>query len=135
MVELQETNMFADEELFGQYLTWTSEAIADMKALYAIVESQDGTAAVDVSAQLYSLAHNIKGMGTSFNFILMTEIGSSFCGYLKSFDGSQTLSKTILNAHIRALEVVLENRIVGDGGAKGTALLNRLKAIIDQELK
>ena len=28
--------MFADEELFGQYLTWTSEAIADMKALLKV---------------------------------------------------------------------------------------------------
>lgn len=126
--------MFADDELFGQYLTWTSEAIADMKALYLIVEKPDADSS-GVSDQLYSLAHNVKGMGASFDFILMTEIGSSLCGYLKSLGDSQSISAKVLHAHIRALEVVLENRIVGDGGAKGTALLNRLKAIIDQDLK
>ncbi len=131
MVNLQDTGAFADEELFNQYLSWTSNAIKDMKSIYDNLDHHEGSYA-DVASQFYDLSHNIKGMGASFNFLLMTQIGTSLCSYLQSYDDKAPLSKTVLNAHIRALEVVLDNRILGDGGEKGNALLSRLEMIVNQ---
>jgi chemotaxis protein histidine kinase CheA len=133
MRDFQDNDMYADKELFSQYLDWTADAIKDMKSLYDSVGLSDATDK-QVSDQLYGLAHNIKGMGASFNFSLMTQVGASLCDYLKRVESKAVLSKKVLNAHIRAFEVVLENRIIGDGGPKGTALLMRLEAIIDQEV-
>ena len=132
MNDVINTTMFEDDELLSQYIGWTSDAIKDMKALYDGLEAavQDQT---QVANKFYDLSHNIKGMGSSFNFILMTEIGTSLCAYLKNRLDKSALSKTVLNAHIRAFEVVLENRIVGSGGAKGNALITRLETITKEE--
>jgi hypothetical protein len=126
------TAMFEDDELLSQYIGWTSDAINEMKALYDGLEeaAQDHT---ETANKFYDLSHNIKGMGSSFNFILMTEIGTSLCLYLKNLQNKSALSKTVLNAHVRAFQVVLENRIVGNGGAKGNALISRLETIIKEE--
>lgn len=123
----QNTSYAGDEELVAQFLDWTGNAILEMRD---IVNGMDDTAAKDAesSTRLYDLSHNIKGMGTSFDYQLMTSIGTSLCKYIKTTDGD--LGKRAIDAHVRAFEVVLEHKIKGDGGEKGAALESRLAAII-----
>ncbi|UTW55638.1 hypothetical protein [Kordiimonas sp. SCSIO 12610] len=132
MIDSHDSDIFADDELFNQYLNWTADAIKDMKALFDSFDAMADKMS-EMSDQFYSLSHNIKGMGGSFNFILMTEVGTSLCTYLKAKNAESPLSKKVLNAHIRAFEVVLNNRILGDGGDKGRALLSRLSDIVSEE--
>lgn len=119
-----------DEELVNQFVSWTSEAVEEMRGITdALPDHSDGKAAE--ADRLYDLAHNIKGMGASFNFQLMTEVGSSLCVYIKKLEGP--MSRRAIDAHVRIFEVVLANKITGNGGEKGGALLGRLSDIIAEE--
>ncbi|NVJ70113.1 MAG: Hpt domain-containing protein [Alphaproteobacteria bacterium] len=123
----QNTSYAGDEELVAQFLEWTGSAMLEMRDIVngmADTEAKDA----DTSTRLYDLSHNIKGMGASFDFQLMTSVGTSLCKYIKTADGD--LSKRVIDAHVRAFEVVLEHKIKGDGGEKGAALESRLAAII-----
>ncbi|NVJ98782.1 MAG: hypothetical protein HWE25_11550 [Alphaproteobacteria bacterium] len=119
-----------DEELVGQFIDWTSDAVREMREIVDALPDQE-PADSGKADRLHDLAHNIKGMGSSFNFQLMTEIGLSFCVYLKGLN--ETLGKRVAESHVRAFEVVLQNRITGDGGEKGKALVGRLAEIVREE--
>ncbi|WP_417450346.1 Hpt domain-containing protein [Kordiimonas sp.] len=119
-----------DKELVDQFLSWTADAVKELREL---TDSLDGSEGPESSAadRIYDLAHNVKGMGSSFNYDLMTTVGTSLCRYIKN--GGDRLRPRAIDAHVRILEVVLENKIRGDGGEKGQALEKRLNEIIVEE--
>ena len=121
-----------EDELADQFVEWTQEALVEMRQL---VDALGSTITRDMSSmnKLYDLSHNIKGLGASFDFELMTSIGASLCGYLKKLKGTDSVSRRAIEAHARAFEVVLGHKITGDGGDQGDALKLRLQAIIHEE--
>jgi hypothetical protein len=119
-----------DEELVGQFLNWTGDAVKELRTIADGLEERQ-PAASDAGDRIYDLSHNIKGMGSSFNFDLMTAVGTSLCRYIKH--SGDTISAKVIDAHVRIFEVVLEHRITGDGGEKGAALQKRLAEIIASE--
>lgn len=119
-----------DEELVSQFLSWTGDAVKELRTIAdGLEDRQDATSGA--AERIYDLSHNIKGMGSSFNFDLMTTVGTSLCRYIKH--GGSTISAKVIDAHVRIFEVVLEHRITGDGGEKGAALQKRLADIIAAE--
>jgi len=121
-----------DDELVTQFVDWTEEAVVELRQIVDAFTDPTVRSA-DSMARFYDLSHNIKGMGTSFNFDLMTAVGTTLCAYLKNLRATDPVSKRVLEAHTRTFEVVLQNRIVGDGGAQGTALKLRLQTIVQEE--
>ena len=121
-----------DAELLSHFLTWTSDAVIEMREIVEALPSEAARGDRPTS-RFYDLTHNIKGMGSSFDFDLMTAIGVSMCGYFKGIPDGGPVNKRILESHVRAFEVVLENRIKGNGGEQGIALRHRLDAIIIEE--
>jgi len=130
--EEKEVSYSDDDELVTQFVDWTSEAVVELRQIVDDFAEPGLRGSVEVS-RLYDLVHNIKGMGGSFNFNLMTVIGTGLCAYLKAMDDAHSVSKRVLEAHIRAFEVVLENRITGTGGVQGETLKLRLQAIVQEE--
>ena len=123
--------MKIDEELQANYLQWTQSALADMRAHHNKLCRDPGNEAI--VKDIFSIAHNIKGMGASFGFPLMTETGVSFCRYIRSLDG-KPIEVDVIDAHIRSLEVILSNRIQGDGGDIGKELIDSLTTMVDRSL-
>ncbi|SDE61374.1 MULTISPECIES: hypothetical protein [Kordiimonas] len=119
-----------DEELVGQFLEWTGNAVVEMRGIVDAMPERDA-AEGETASRLYDLSHNIKGMGSSFDFNLMTTVGTSLCVYIKKLEGE--MSRRVVDAHVRAFEVILANKIKGDGGEKGAALESRLTTIIAEE--
>ncbi len=121
-----------DDELVAQFLEWTDTAVKDMRGILDGMPDKAGPKEASVQ-QVYDLTHNIKGMGSSFEFNLLTNVGASLCKYLKQMPDDQLASKRVLEGHVRTFEVVLQHKIKGSGGAQGEAILQRLENIIDEE--
>lgn len=120
----------SDEELTTYYLEWTEEAIQDLSALIATVP---GSVEADTSKRIYEISHNIKGMGTSFGFPLMTEAGRSMCLYLRT-RGDDALHRPVLDAHLKSFKIILSKRMMGDGGDLGKDLIGRLNQLVEHML-
>lgn len=121
-----------DQELLSQFIGWTENSVVEIREL--VDAMPDDIARGDDSVnRIYDLTHNIKGMGASFEFDLLTSVGVSLCGYLKGMEASERIRRRVFEAHVRAMEVILEHKITGTGGDKGVALTNRLSAIIAEE--
>ena len=65
--------------------------------------------------EMFSIAHNIRGMGTTFKYPLLTRIGTSMCRYITERREGVPLDSTILQLHIDALSVVAHAEIRGAG--------------------
>ena len=121
-----------DPELVAQFVNWTTEAVTELREITNALTG-DEVRSEEKADRIYDLTHNIKGMGASFDFPIMTHAGSSLCTYLKDLGADQKVSRKVVDAHVRVFEVVLEHQIQGDGGEKGAALQARLAAIIGEE--
>ncbi len=121
-----------DDELIAQFVEWTTDALVELREILDTLEDTAPTTDEKVM-RVYDLTHNIKGMGSSFQFDLLTNVGSSLCSYLKKMPEGQLASKRVIESHIRTVEVVLAHKITGSGGDKGAAILKRLDVIIHEE--
>jgi hypothetical protein len=77
--------------------------------------------------QLYRLAHDLRGLGGTFNYGLITTIGESLCSLIDHGDlpNERRLQRLIV-AHVAALSAILQLDLKGDGGRQGEELLATL---------
>jgi hypothetical protein len=78
--------------------------------------------------QLFRLAHDLRGLGGTFNYGLITTIGESLCDLIKNDDlpNDNLLQRHVL-AHVAALEAIRQFDLKGDGGSQGKELLVTLR--------
>ena|SRR5262245_48979510 len=78
--------------------------------------------------QLYRLSHDLKGLGGTFDYALITRIGESLCGLIQNGDlpDDRFLQRHIV-AHVAALKAVFQFDLKGDGSDEGEKLLATLR--------
>lgn len=122
------------DKLKDTYLHWTETQLKKLHAHLHLIEQKDANKSGRLLTEIFDLAHNIKGLGGSFGYYLMTDIASSLCEYLRYKDDiSDTLVDTVA-AHIKSMDVVLTEAIEGSGGEQGNKILEQLQKIIEQEI-
>lgn len=78
--------------------------------------------------QLYRLSHDLRGLGGTFNYGLITTICESLCGLIKNDDlPNDRFLQRHLAAHVAALRAILQFDLKGDGGNEGEKLLATLR--------
>ncbi|MDP2123790.1 MAG: Hpt domain-containing protein [Parvibaculum sp.] len=117
----------AVEALRDTYRTQLADDVAALEEVWARFEG--GAPADESLRELHGIAHNIKGQGGSFGYDLVTDIGASFCDYLRSGSRVSPEERNIVHMHIRMLKTVSENNISGDGGETGRRIAEKLDAL------
>lgn len=123
-----------NNELEETYVQWTTEALGTIRSLIETL-GEGADDADPLLDEIYGISHNIKGMGTSFGYPLMTDIGTSLCSYLRHVKNDRLeVSHDALDVHLKAMDTVFGNRIRGDGGASGKRLNERLASVVAKAL-
>lgn len=81
---------------------------------------------------LYGIAHNIKGQGSSFGYPLVTRIGHSLCALTRQEREFSDADLGVIQAHLDALRLILTKEIKGEGGDVGAKLAARLENMVIQ---
>ena len=123
-------------ELSADYQNW---ALADLaKAEQALSEARADPAAAQPALQrLYGVAHDMKGQGGSFGFPLVTHVAQSLCRLLVGPGGSarhvalpaEEATFGLVEVHLKALRLILEKSVRGEGGEVGQKLVAKLQAM------
>lgn len=133
MAEFKKTS---DADLKKIYIDWANQEIAQLQSILESYSAEDFTPEtfeINLKA-LQAIVHNIKGMGSSFGFNLMTDIGTAFDHYLlKLDDQASQIDLDLLAAHVDTMRVIIENSITGDGGEIGQNMLRTLRNLIKDE--
>jgi len=117
-----------DAELQSHYLDWTAQSLTRLRDLQAKLPRKEQSADQTRDA-MHAIAHDVKGMGGSFGYPLMSKIGASLCTYLRALPSGSYPAKEVVTAHLRAMDVVLTNQITDEGGEAGERLIAQLAAI------
>lgn len=73
--------------------------------------------------QIYELVFDLKGLGETFDYPLVTEVGNSLCRFAEDLPGVTDIDVEVVKAHVDALATVFKRKIAGDGGATGRAVV------------
>ncbi len=139
----------AISDLAKNYSTWAMADLDRCRDLLGMARD-DAQLRTGKLAELYGIAHNIKGQGTSFGYPLMTRIGQSLCTFTRPAHERAAHEKTvpekatseragrdfnerdlgIIQSHLDAMRLILMKEIRGDGGDTGRKLTQRLEDMV-----
>ncbi|MDH3701256.1 MAG: hypothetical protein OEU46_08070 [Alphaproteobacteria bacterium] len=113
------------EEMTASFVDVLRVEIDKMIAL-----SQDAKSASDKSAlveRIFEVSHDLRGQASTFDFPLVTRIGSSLCCFTEAADLSDVRAHEVIDAHINSMKLVVTQGLRGDGGAVGQKIATGLE--------
>ncbi len=121
----------AVSKLSEQYRDW---ALSDIETLRGCVASlSDDAKRDDAIAKIRSIAHDMRGQGSTFGYPLITRVAQSISGSLKLSLDTDGLAAE-LSSHIDAVAAIIESEATGDGGDKGRDILRSLEEKIGRRV-
>ena len=112
----------AMSDQFGQ---WLQDEIDKMDAAWAAIQAQGLTA--ETAEGLYFRAHDLKGLGGTYQYPLVTRLAASMCRLLDEPDKRLAAPKSLLEAHVNAIRAVVRDKIQTEDHPVGRALAEELE--------
>lgn len=117
------------EDMADDYLEWVKEDLTNLQGAIdnAASKPEEWQKHVDSA---FHIAHDMKGQGGSFNYMLVTAIAKQLCEFLENVERFGAKETATAKLHVDALRLVLGKRLTGDGGKVGKQLLGGLGMVI-----
>lgn len=120
-------------ELSVKYPAWAMADVLKLKRSFNDAHSVSNEARTAVIKEdLYRVSHDIKGQGGTFGYPLMTEMAASLCDFIKSRDTFEHEDMLVIKTHIDDLELILNEKLAGNGGDSGNQLREKIKKVSAQ---
>lgn len=78
---------------------------------------------------IFSVMHNIKGQGSTFGYMFVTELADIACTVLRDRTTTTPAELKVVDQCRSVIKITVERRMEGTGGDKGRDLLARLQAM------
>ena len=116
---------------------FAESAVADLDRCFAFLKTarENPAARAEAVKEVYGIAHNLKGQGSSFGYPLITRIGQSLCQLTRRARDFSDADLGVIQGHLDALRLILAKDIKGDGGEVGDKLAARLETLVAQALR
>lgn len=121
-------------DMADSYLEWVQEDLKKLDDCYKDMQVAEPPRA-DAAEGLFQVAHDIKGQGGSFGYDLMTVIGNELCRLLERQQSFDSAELQAIKVHIDAMKLVIQNKMTGDGGANGKALVAGIRQVGDKLIR
>lgn len=114
---------------FGQ---WLNDEIVKLDQAQADIRAKGYTS--ETAEALYFRAHDLKGLGATYQYPLVTRIAGSLCRMMDDADKRMQAPMAILDAHIDAIRAVVRDEIQTDEHPVGRELAETLEARVADHL-
>ena len=116
-------------DLSGEFEAWLHDEVARLEAADAVVRAASVDAAVNESALegLYLRAHDLKGLGSTYGYPLVSRIAGSLCTLIDNAEARARAPRKLLHAHVDAVKAAV--------AAKATSVDHPIGAILAGELE
>ncbi len=108
---------------FGQ---WLQDEITKLDAAQAGIRAKGLNA--ETAEELYFRAHDLKGLGSTYQYPLVTRLAGSLCKLLDEPGKRAEVPQALLDAHIDAIRAVVRDEIQTDDHPTGRILAETLEA-------
>ncbi len=114
------------KSLSGQFAQWMQDELDKLEAARAAVREKGMTA--QTAETLYMRAHDLKGLGTTYEFPLVTRIAGSLCKLIDNPATRANAPLPLVDAHIDAIKAAVRDDIKTDEHPVGRALAEELES-------
>jgi chemotaxis protein histidine kinase CheA len=117
------------KSLSGNFSQWLQDEITKLDAARQQVKAAGVTP--ETMENLYFRAHDLKGLGTTYGYQLITRIAASLCRLIDEKDKRMSAPMALVDAHIDAIKAAVREDMKADdhpiGGALAAELERRVK--------
>jgi hypothetical protein len=118
--------------LSAQFGDWLRDEVAKLEAAYAVLKAEGPTqAAMD---GVYARGHDLKGLGTTYEFPLVTRIAGSLCKLLGEGDARTRAPVALVSAHVEAIRACVRDNVRDTDNPIGRALAEQLERHVSGHL-
>ena len=114
--------------LKGRFERDASEQVVRLQNLQARFAA--GAEPGETLAEIFQLAHELRGQAGTFGYDLLSRVGNLLCRYAERGDIGSARGASVLKALIDALAAILARKAEGDGDALGRELLRELEHLV-----
>jgi hypothetical protein len=114
------------KSLSAQFAQWLDDEIRKLDAAHAAVRTQGWTA--ETAEGLYLRAHDLKGLGATYEYPLITRIAASLCRLIDQPERRMSAPLPLVDAHVDAIKACVRDEIRDDSHPVGAALASELEA-------
>jgi hypothetical protein len=120
------------KSLSGNFAQWLQDEISKLEGARQAIRTE-GVTEQSLEA-LYLRAHDLKGLGTTYGFPLITRIAASLCLFTDEAHKRARASLDLVDAHIDAIRAAVREDIKTDDDPVGRALAEELEARVNEAL-
>ena len=124
-----EAALKAMSDQFGQ---WLQDEIVKLDQAQADIRAKGYTS--ETAEALYFRAHDLKGLGATYQFPLVTRIAGSLCRMMDDVDKRMQAPVAVLDAHVDGIRAVVRDGIQTDEHPVGRELAETLEARVAEHL-
>ena len=119
-------------DLSSQFGEWLQDEVKKLEDVQALIKSE-GLNLVN-SEQLFYRAHDLKGLGTTYGYPLITRIAGSLCKMLDDEDKRMAAPRLLVDAHLDAIRAIVRDQIKEEGHPMGRILAETLETRVKEHL-
>lgn len=114
------------KSLSGNFDQWMQDELTKLEGARERVRSEGF--GVETGQNLYLRAHDLKGLGTTYGYPLVTRIAASLCRILHDAETRLQAPLYLVDAHIDAIGAAVRKDIRTDADPTGRALAEELES-------
>ena len=120
-------------DLSTHFESWLMDEIKKLEDVQLVIK-EEGLNAKNAD-QLFYRAHDLKGLGTTYGFPLITRISGSLCKMLDEEDKRAVAPWKLVEAHMDAIRAVVRGQIKTEEHPVGKVLSETLEARVKEHLE
>ncbi len=113
------------KSLAGNFAQWLADEITKLEAARQQIKEHGIT--VETVETLYFRAHDLKGLGTTYGYPLITRIAGSLCRMIDDKEKRASTPLELVDAHIDAIKAAVRDDIKSDEHPVGSVLVEELE--------
>ena len=114
------------KNLSGNFSQWLEDEITKLEAARLALRNEG--VSPQTTEALYLRAHDLKGLGTTYGFPLITRVAASLCVLTDDEEKRARAPMSLIDAHIDAIRASVSQDIKSDEHPVGRALAEALEA-------
>jgi chemotaxis protein histidine kinase CheA len=122
-----EAAMAAMSDQFGD---WLNDEMNKLEAAHRVIQ-QPGIGDKEME-DFYRRAHDLKGLGTTYGYPIVSEFAGSLCRLLDNPAARARAPRQVLDAHVAAILASVKQKITTSDHPMGKALLSELQGQVSR---
>ena len=115
------------------FSVWAMEYVKELSELCKkALEDEEGIGRAKIFSEMNLLALELRGQGGTFGYPLITTFGKMLYDTTVEGCSEDNIAVEVVKSHVDAMRAVLREKVDGDGGEVGRALLASLQLAIEK---